>query len=90
MSTNGHTEEPLIVGLHHVNLSIPFGTLDLAKSFYSTALGLTPRPVPLAQVNELAWFDIGTSGQQIHISTQKHDQDTTVPISSRHPCFKIG
>ncbi|KAF2115988.1 hypothetical protein BDV96DRAFT_62088 [Lophiotrema nucula] len=94
MSTNGTTNtqipEPLITGLAHVNLSIPPGTLDLAKSFYSTALGLTPRPVPVAQTNELAWFDIGSSGQQIHISIQKHDQDTTVPNSSRHPCFRIG
>lgn len=84
------SSEPLITGIAHVNLSIPPSTLPLAKSFYSDTLGLTPRPVPVAQVDELAWYDIGTSGQQVHISIQKHDQDNTHPNSSRHPCFHIG
>ncbi|KAH8671127.1 hypothetical protein BX600DRAFT_458378 [Xylariales sp. PMI_506] len=87
--TNGSTAAPLITGIAHVNLSIPPGTLHLAKSFYGETLGLTPRDVPAAQVAELAWFDIGDSGQQVHISYQKHAQDTTVPTSSRHPCFHI-
>ncbi|KAI0151314.1 hypothetical protein BJ166DRAFT_628321 [Pestalotiopsis sp. NC0098] len=88
--------EPLIQGIAHVNLSIPPGTLDQAKSFYGSTLGLTPRAGPAAQVHELAWFDVGppstSSGpqQQIHISIQKHDRDTTEPRSSRHPCFHLG
>ncbi|KAH6652857.1 hypothetical protein BKA67DRAFT_536569 [Truncatella angustata] len=92
MTANNTTTapEPLITGLAHVNLSIPYGTLGQAKSFYSRTLGLVPREVPKAQVDSLAWFDIGDSGQQVHIAHQKHDQDIVVPNSSRHPCFKLG
>lgn len=91
MTVNESTaSEPFITGLAHINLSIPLGTLDDAKSFYSKTLGLTGRDVPVAQVDSLAWFDIGNSGQQVHISYLKHDKDITVPNSSRHPCFKVG
>ena len=38
---NGHTSEPLIAGLAHVNLTIPRGTLDQAFDFYGDTLGLT-------------------------------------------------
>ncbi|KAM0808827.1 hypothetical protein AB5N19_09170 [Seiridium cardinale] len=82
--------EPLITGIAHVNLSIPPGSLEHAKAFYGETLGLTARAVPVAQIDSLAWFDVGSSGQQVHISYQKHDQDITVPNSSRHPCFKLG
>lgn len=84
------TTEPLITGLHHINLTIPHGTLDQAKSFYATTLGLTSRPVPAAQTHELAWFDIGASGQQVHISLPKHDHDSIPGDASRHPCFRVG
>lgn len=91
MTVNGSSPpETLITGIAHVNLSIPPGTLPQAESFYGQTLGLTPRAVPVAQKGTLAWFDIGSSGQQVHISFQKHDQDTTSPHSSRHPCFKLG
>ncbi|KAF3018141.1 hypothetical protein E8E14_009519 [Neopestalotiopsis sp. 37M] len=91
-TTASSPPEPLIQGIAHVNLSIPPGTLDAAKSFYGETLGLTPRAGPAAQVHELAWFDVGGegTGQQIHISIQKHDRDTTEPRSSRHPCFRLG
>lgn len=89
-ASDGTISEPLITGLHHVNLTVPYGGLDTAKSFYAATLGLTPRPVPAAQVHELAWFDIGTSGQQVHISLPKHDHDTIRDDASRHPCFRVG
>lgn len=87
---SGTSSEPLITGLHHVNITIPHGTLPLAKSFYASTLGLTSRPVPAAQVHELAWFDIGSSGQQVHISLPKHDNDAVPDDASRHPCFRVG
>lgn len=96
MATNNTTPdaqpaaEPLITGLHHINLTVPHGTLDHAKSFYATTLGLTPRPVPAAQTHELAWFDIGASGQQVHVSLPKHDRDAIPADASRHPCFRVG
>jgi hypothetical protein len=79
----------MITGLHHINLVVPPSTLHLATEFYSTTLGLTPRPVPHLQRSTLAWFDIGTSGQQVHIAFGT-PEDFTTHASSRHPCFKIS
>ncbi|KAG8166034.1 hypothetical protein KVR01_004586 [Diaporthe batatas] len=96
MTTNNNmatsTEEPLITGLHHINLTVPHGTLHHAAAFYGSTLGLTPRPVPAAQAHELAWFDIGASGQQVHVSLPKHENDSVdASLSlSRHPCFRVG
>lgn len=89
-NTDTTAAEPLITGLHHINLTIPHGTLDHAKSFYASTLGLTPRTVPVAQTHELAWFDIGASGQQVHVSLPKHDNDSIPPTATRHPCFRVG
>ncbi|OAL46673.1 hypothetical protein IQ07DRAFT_137796 [Pyrenochaeta sp. DS3sAY3a] len=77
----------MITGLHHVNLVVPLGTLELAREFYGNTLGLTPRPVPQLQRDSLAWFDIGDSGQQVHVATKSEDFASK---SSRHPCFRIG
>lgn len=74
----------MITGLAHVNLTVPQDTLSLANEFYGTTLGLTPRPVPQLQKDRLAWFDIGSSGQQIHIAFGSNE-----PESSRHPCFRV-
>lgn len=74
----------MIAGLAHVNLIIPPGTLDQAHDFYGTTLGLSARPVPQLQKDRLAWFDIGTSGQQVHIASGADEKE-----SPRHPCFKI-
>ena len=57
-----------ILSLAHVNLTVPSGTLAQANEFYGTTLGLTARPVPALQRDSLAWFDIGDSGQQVHIA----------------------
>ncbi|KAH8881404.1 hypothetical protein GQ53DRAFT_754411 [Thozetella sp. PMI_491] len=81
---------PLIAGLHHVNLVVPEGTLDQANAFYGTTLGLTAREVPHLQRGTLAWFDIGSSGQQIHVAFGRSiDFEAAAAKSSRHPCFKI-
>lgn len=90
----------MITGIHHINLTVPEGTLDQATSFYADTLGLTPRPVPAAQVGRLAWFDIiSTSSsspvatqqpvQQVHIAFGK-TQDFDHLESTRHPCFRVG
>ncbi|KAK0667492.1 hypothetical protein QBC41DRAFT_304314 [Cercophora samala] len=83
---------PLITGLHHVNLIVPPNTLAQANAFYGKTLGLTPRPVPELQKGRLAWFDIGTSGQQVHIAFGRPEVDFTDEArqASRHPCFKVG
>lgn len=78
----------MITGIHHVNLVVPPSTLPAAEAFYGTTLGLTSRPVPAAQVDSLAWFDVGTSGQQVHIAFGKAEDFSFT--SSRHPCFRVG
>ena len=82
------TSFTMITGLHHINLVVPPKTLHLATEFYSGTLGLTPRAVPHLQRETLAWFDIGDSGQQVHIAFGKAE-DFQTP-SSRHPCFRVG
>ncbi|EJU00377.1 glyoxalase family protein, partial [Dacryopinax primogenitus] len=64
-------------------------TLPLAKAFYADVLGMRPIPVPAAQTDTLGWYDCG-NGQQIHISHPKDPKFPIDPISSRHPCFKVG
>jgi catechol 2,3-dioxygenase-like lactoylglutathione lyase family enzyme len=78
----------MITGIHHVNLVIPPDTLELAHEFYGDTLGLTSRPVPHLQRGRLAWFDMGASGQQVHIAIGKPEDFQHA--SSRHPCFKLG
>ncbi|KAH7027863.1 uncharacterized protein B0I36DRAFT_246928 [Microdochium trichocladiopsis] len=87
----------MITGLHHINLTVPEGTLDQANAFYASTLGLTPRPVPAAQAGRLAWFDIISASssstapplQQVHIAFGK-PQDFDHLESTRHPCFRVG
>ncbi len=73
----------MITGIAHVNLTVPSDTLAAANEFYGATLGLTPREVPQLQKGRLAWFDIGSSGQQVHIAFGNNDD------SSRHPCFRL-
>lgn len=73
-----------ISGLAHVNLIVPAGSLDLANDFYGATLGLKARPVPALQKDTLAWFDIGDSGQQVHIAFGPDEVE-----SRRHPCFAV-
>ncbi|KAJ5498593.1 hypothetical protein LT330_004196 [Penicillium expansum] len=75
----------MISGIAHINLPVPQGTLEQAKEFYGTTLGLTLAPVPELQKGTILWFNIGSSGQQVHISFGATD-----PLSGRHPCFKLS
>jgi hypothetical protein len=89
------SNSPFIVSIAHINLTVPAGTLPQAHAFYAETLGLTARPVPALQKDSLAWFDIGTSGQQVHIAHGKPfdfealEEGKGVKLSSRHPCFKV-
>ncbi|KAJ5577922.1 uncharacterized protein N7459_006886 [Penicillium hispanicum] len=75
----------MITGIAHVNLTVTPGTLAQAEEFYGHTLGLTPTAVPELQKGTIAWFNIGSSGQQIHVTPGPTD-----PTHSRHPCFKLG
>ncbi|KAI0477421.1 hypothetical protein GGR56DRAFT_637249 [Xylariaceae sp. FL0804] len=78
----------MITGLHHINLVVPPGTLDEASAFYGDTLGLTPRAVPVLQKGTLLWFDLGDSGQQVHVAPGRPADFGEE--SSRHPCFRVG
>jgi catechol 2,3-dioxygenase-like lactoylglutathione lyase family enzyme len=57
---------PEVVGLDHLQLSIPAGGEDAARAFYGELLGLTevPKPVPLAARGG-CWF--AGAGVAIHV-----------------------
>ncbi|KAL4865782.1 hypothetical protein BDV12DRAFT_174092 [Aspergillus spectabilis] len=75
----------MIVGLAHINVLVPADALGQAEAFYGGTLGLTPAPVPHLQKGTILWFDIGTSGQQVHVAPGINESKT----SKRHPCFKL-
>jgi catechol 2,3-dioxygenase-like lactoylglutathione lyase family enzyme len=77
----------MITGIHHINLVVPASSFPAATAFYGTTLGLTAVPVPQLQRDSLLWFDVGASGQQVHIAQGKAE-DFAAP-SSRHVCFKV-
>ncbi|KAI1303956.1 hypothetical protein F5Y03DRAFT_358532 [Xylaria venustula] len=77
-----------IAGIHHINLVVPPDSLDEAVAFYGETLGLTPRTVPVLQKGTILWFDIGTSGQQVHIAPG--DPKDFSFHSARHPCFRVA
>lgn len=90
----------MIASLAHINLLVPPGTLPLATAFYSGTLGLKARPVPAHRVHDLAWFEIGDSGQEVHIAPDYNGSNNLEDAeggkanktkwSSRHPCFRVG
>ncbi|KAK0750045.1 hypothetical protein B0T18DRAFT_408107 [Schizothecium vesticola] len=82
----------MITGLHHVNILVPPGTLPHATLFYGTTLALTSTPVPAAQTHSLAWFNIASSGQQLHVAFGRDPEDFTPTArkARRHPCFRVG
>ncbi|KAL2826433.1 hypothetical protein BDW59DRAFT_160953 [Aspergillus cavernicola] len=75
----------MITGLAHINLLVPEGTLDQAEAFYGETLALTSAPVPQLQKGTLLWFDIGSSGQQVHVALGVNETKN----SRRHPCFQL-
>ncbi|KAK8853062.1 hypothetical protein IAR55_003763 [Kwoniella newhampshirensis] len=78
----------LISGIAHVNLTVPQGSLHLADAFYRDTLGLQKAPVPQAQRDILAWYNM-PGGQQIHISHPNNTSELLTDTSRQHPCFKI-
>lgn len=91
----------MITGIAHINLLVPEGSLAHAESFYGDTLALTSAPVPHLQKGSILWyssppvrdrqkrlikrFNLGSSGQQIHIAPGVNESMT----SKRHPCFRI-
>jgi catechol 2,3-dioxygenase-like lactoylglutathione lyase family enzyme len=56
--------------LSHINITMPKGSEEIARAFYSASLGLReiPKPEPL-RVRGGVWFDAG--GLDIHVSVEE-------------------
>ncbi len=70
--------------LHHVQICIPTGEEEKARSFYSDVLGLTEieKPEALKKDGGL-WYQVVDI--ELHIGTEKYTEK-----SKRHPAFEIA
>ena len=74
-----------ITGIHHINLTIPPGSEEVARAFYSYLLGLIEVPKPVGSDRSRGcWFEAGDF--QIHISP---DPDFR-PAKVAHPGFLVS
>lgn len=73
-----------VIGFDHVQIAIPKGEENRARSFYSDLLGLKeiPKPEPLAKRGGL-WFQCGS--QQLHIGVE----EPFTPARKAHPALLI-
>jgi catechol 2,3-dioxygenase-like lactoylglutathione lyase family enzyme len=73
-----------IIGLDHVQLAMPAGGEDLARSFYQNVLGMTEQPKPphLA-VRGGCWFE--TDLVKVHLGVDKDFR----PATKAHPGFLV-
>lgn len=67
--------------LDHVLITIPPGTFEAARTFYSNVLQLTE--VPGQHPNGAIWFEMGDA--QLHV----REEEGHNPNSSRHPAFEV-
>jgi catechol 2,3-dioxygenase-like lactoylglutathione lyase family enzyme len=80
----------MIDGLSHVNVVVPMGSSEEAKDFYGKTLGLEFVLAPEAIRTDTMWFNIGKSGQQVHVAPGvPSDFEDAAVKSSRHACFHI-
>lgn len=75
----------MIVGLHHVNVTVPSEFEQQAKEFYGDVLGLKHVPKPSSSRPSGAWYQIGVT--QLHLSVENENRG---PLSSRHICFAVA
>ncbi len=74
-----------IIALHHVQLAMPAGQEDLARSFYAGLLGLHERPKPAALTGRGGvWFQGGEA--QIHLGVARDFR----PATKAHPGFLLS
>jgi catechol 2,3-dioxygenase-like lactoylglutathione lyase family enzyme len=59
----------MILGLHHVQITIPKGAEDEARAFYLGILGLTETEKP-DSLKGGGGFWIQLGGQQVHVGTE--------------------
>ena len=73
-----------VYAIHHVQLAMPAGEEDKARSFYSEVLGIaeTPKPPHLA-VRGGVWFEDGDL--KIHLGVEKDFR----PAKKAHPALLV-
>jgi len=75
-----------IIGLSHVNVTVPAELEADAKQFYESVLGLAPIPKPEGtRQNMGAWYELGD--MQLHLSVEDDVQNEK---SDRHVCYQVA
>ncbi len=72
-------------GIDHVQVAIPVGAEDEARSFYADVLGLTevPKP-PILAARGGAWFEAGST--VVHVGVE----DDFAPARKAHPALLVA
>jgi catechol 2,3-dioxygenase-like lactoylglutathione lyase family enzyme len=75
-----------IIGVNHVNVTVPGALEQAAKDFYETVLGLREIPKPEGtRQNVGAWYDLGRT--QLHLSIEENVRNEA---SDRHVCYQVA
>jgi len=75
-----------IIGLSHVNVTVPAALESAAKHFYEGVLGLARIPKPEGtRQNMGAWYQLGDL--QLHLSVE---DDVQNEVSDRHVCYQVA
>jgi len=75
-----------IIGVNHVNVTVPAALEQTAKDFYSTVLGLRQIPKPEgSRQNVGAWYELGPI--QLHLSPEDNVHNKA---SDRHVCYQVA
>ena len=74
-----------ILGVSHVNVTVPSALEAAAKHFYEALLGLAQIPKPEGtRQNMGAWYQLGDL--QLHLSVE---DDVKNEVSDRHVCYQV-
>jgi catechol 2,3-dioxygenase-like lactoylglutathione lyase family enzyme len=74
-----------IIGVNHVNVTVPGALEQAAKDFYGTVLGLRQIPKPEgSRQNVGAWYELGPI--QLHLSLEDNVHNE---VSDRHVCYQV-
>ncbi len=75
-----------IIGVNHVNVTVPAALETAAKHFYGDVLGLRQMPKPAGTRQNIgAWYHLGQ--MQLHLSTE---DDVQNEVSARHVCYQVA
>lgn len=74
-----------VVGLEHLNLSMPKGAEAAVRAFYGDLLGLAEIPKAAAlEVHGGCWFSLGDVALHLGVA------EPFVPAKKAHPAFLVG